>query len=407
VAAVARLVGDIDLAEDAVQDACALAVERWPAAGVPANPRAWLVGVARHKALDRVRREARRPGKEAAASLYPGGAAAGPDPLPGETDPMGDDELALIFSCCHPALDHGVRVPLTLRSVGGLTTAEVAAAFLVPEPTMAKRLVRAKHKIRQAGIPLRVPGPDDLPARLADVLRVIYLIFTEGHTASSGPDLLRPALCDTAVRLARRLAELLPGEPEVSGLLALLLLTDARRLARTTAAGELVLLEDQDRGAWNQLMIAEGDQRLRAALAQGRPGPYQLWAAIAACHSTAARPQDTDWRQIAALYGELIRYEPTAMVEANRAIAVAMAEGPSAGLVILDTIAGHPQLRRWPQLYLARADLLSRLGRTGEALDAYRTALELEPPAAERAFIQARIASLAPIPGTGGEPGTR
>jgi RNA polymerase sigma-70 factor, ECF subfamily len=407
VAAVARLVGDIDLAEDAVQDACALAVERWPAAGVPANPRAWLVGVARHKALDRVRREARRPGKEAAASLYPGGAAAGPDPLPGETDPMGDDELALIFSCCHPALDHGVRVPLTLRSVGGLTTAEVAAAFLVPEPTMAKRLVRAKHKIRQAGIPLRVPGPDDLPARLADVLRVIYLIFTEGHTASSGPDLLRPALCDTAVRLARRLAELLPGEPEVSGLLALLLLTDARRLARTTAAGELVLLEDQDRGAWNQLMIAEGDRRLRAALAQGRPGPYQLWAAIAACHSTAARPQDTDWRQIAALYGELIRYEPTAMVEANRAIAVAMAEGPSAGLVILDTIAGHPQLRRWPQLYLARADLLSRLGRTGEALDAYRTALELEPPAAERAFIQARIASLAPIPGTGGEPGTR
>jgi RNA polymerase sigma-70 factor, ECF subfamily len=407
VAAVARLVGDIDLAEDAVQDACALAVERWPAAGVPANPRAWLVGVARHKALDRVRREARRPGKEAAASLYPGGAAAGPDPLPGETDPMGDDELALIFSCCHPALDHGVRVPLTLRSVGGLTTAEVAAAFLVPEPTMAKRLVRAKHKIRQAGIPLRVPGPDDLPARLADVLRVIYLIFTEGHTASSGPDLLRPALCDTAVRLARRLAELLPGEPEVSGLLALLLLTDARRPARITAAGELVLLEDQDRGAWNQLMIAEGDRRLRAALAQGRPGPYQLWAAIAACHSTAARPQDTDWRQIAALYGELIRYEPTAMVEANRAIAVAMAEGPSAGLVILDTIAGHPQLRRWPQLYLARADLLSRLGRTQEALDAYRTALELEPPAAERAFIQARIASLAPIPGTGGEPGTR
>jgi RNA polymerase sigma-70 factor (ECF subfamily) len=387
VAAVARLVGDLEIAEDAVQDACALAVERWPA-NRPANPRAWLVGVARHKALDRIRREARRPEKEAAAaSLYPGGTAAGLAPLPGETDPVADDELALIFTCCHPALDRSVRVPLTLRSVGGLTTAEVAAAFLVPEPTMAKRLVRAKHKIRQAGIPLRVPGPQARPGRLADVLRA--------------------ALCDTAVRLARRLAELLPGEPEVSGLLALLLLTDARRPARTTAAGELVLLEDQDRGAWDRLKIDEGDRLLRAALAQGRPGPYQLWAAIAACHSTAARAQDTDWRQIAALYGELIRYEPTPVVEANRAVAVAMAEGPSAGLVILDTIAGHPRLRRWPRLYLARADMLRRLGRTGEALDAYRTALELEPPAAERAFIQARLASLAPIPGTGDEPGSR
>jgi RNA polymerase sigma-70 factor, ECF subfamily len=313
----------------------------------------------------------------------------------------------LIFTCCHPALDPSVRVPLTLRSVGGLTTAEVAAAFLVPEPTMAKRLVRAKHKIRQAGIPLRVPGPDALPGRLSDVLRVIYLIFTEGHRASSGPDLVRPALCDTAVRLARRLAELLPGEPEVGGLLALLLLTDARRPARITAAGELVLLEDQDRGVWDRLMIEEGDWLLRAALAQGRLGPYQLWAAIAACHSTAAHAQDTDWRQIAALYGELIRYEPTPVVEANRAIAVAMAEGPSAGLVSLDTIVGHPQLRRWPQLYLARADLLRRLGRTGEALETYRTALELEPPAVERAFIQARLASLTPIPGTGDEPGAR
>ena len=413
-AAVARLVGDLDLAEDAVQDACALAVERWQekgegeAGGVPAHPRAWLVGVARHKALDRIRREARRPEKEAAAaSLYPDGTASGPDPLAGDPDLVGDDELALIFTCCHPALDPSVRVPLTLRSVGGLTTAEVAAAFLVPEPTMAKRLVRAKHKIRQAGIPLRVPGPDALPGRLSDVLRVIYLIFTEGHRASSGPDLVRPALCDTAVRLARRLAELLPGEPEVGGLLALLLLTDARRPARTTAAGELVLLEDQDRGAWDRLMIEEGDGLLRAALAQGRPGPYQLWAAIAGCHSTAAHAQDTDWRQIAALYGELIRYEPTPVVEANRAIAVAMAEGPSAGLVILDTIVGHPQLRRWPQLYLARADLLRRLGRTGEALETYRTALELEPPAAERAFIQARLASLTPIPGTGDEPGAR
>lgn len=272
---------------------------------------------------------------------------------------------------------------------------------------MAKRLVRAKHKIRQAGIPLRVPGPDALPGRLADVLRVIYLIFTEGHTATSGPDLVRPGLCDTAVRLGRRLAELMPGEPEVGGLLALLLLTDARRPARSTAAGELVLLEDQDRGAWDRLMIAEGDRLLRAALAQGRPGPYQLWAAIAACHSTAPSPRQTDWRQVTALYGELIRYEPTPVVEANRAIAVAMAEGPSAGLVILDTIGGHPQLRRWPQLHLARADLLRRLGRTREALAAYRTALELEPPPAGRAFIQARIRSLAAAPEMGGGPGFR
>ena len=263
---------------------------------------------------------------------------------------------------------------------------------------MAKRLVRAKHKIRQAAIPFKVPGPDDFPARLADVLRIIYLIFTEGHTATSGPDLVRADLCDTAIRLGRRLAELMPQESEVSGLLALLLLTEARRPARVTAAGELVLLEDQDRGRWDQAKIAEGDQLLHAALGIGRPGPYQLWAAIAACHSTAASPEQTDWRQIAALYGELMRYEPTGVVEANRAIAVAMADGAAAGLAILDSISAHPQLRRWPQLHLAQADLLRRLGRTQEALAAYRTALELEPPLAERDFISARIRSLTTPP---------
>jgi RNA polymerase sigma-70 factor (ECF subfamily) len=383
VATVTRLVGDLDIAEDAVQDACALAVERWPADGTPANPRAWLIGVARHKAIDRIRREARRPAKEAPDA---GGL--------GEADLTGDDELALIFTCCHPALDREVRMALTLRAAGGLSTAEIAAAFLVPTPTMAKRLVRAKHKIRRAGISFRVPGRDQLPGRLADVLRVLYLIFTAGHHATSGPDLVRGELCDTAIRLARNLAALLPGEPEPAGLLALLLLTDARRAARTSPAGEQVLLEDQDRRRWDQALITEGDALLQTALSKGRPGPYQLWAAIAACHSTAPAATDTDWRQIAALYGELISYEPTAVVEANRAIAVAMAEGPAAGLVILDALSGHPQLSRWPQLHMARADLLRRLDRRAQAAAAYRTALELEPAPAERAFIGARLRAL-------------
>jgi len=405
VATVTRLVGDLDIAEDAVQEACALAIERWPADGTPANPRAWLIGVARHKAIDRIRREARRPAKEAPAAreIGPGSGSVEAGSVEAgsrEAGLMGDDELALIFTCCHPALDREVRMALTLRAVAGLSTAEIAAVFLVPVPTMAKRLVRAKDKIRRAGISFRVPAAQDRPGRLADVLRVLYLIFTAGHHASSGPDLVRGEVCDTAIRLARNLARLLPDEPEVIGLLALLLFTDARRPARTNAAGELVLLEDQDRGLWDRMLIAEGDELLQAALAAGRPGPYQLWAAIAACHSTVPTARATDWRQIAALYGELIRYEPTAVVEANRAIAVAMAEGPAAGLVILDTISAHPQLSRWPPLHMARADLLRRLDRRIEAAAAYRTALELEPAPAERAFIQARLSSLAP--GLGG-----
>jgi RNA polymerase sigma-70 factor (ECF subfamily) len=398
VATVTRLVGDLDIAEDAVQEACALAVERWPADGTPANPRAWLIGVARHKAIDRIRREARRPGKEAPAvrDLGPGFlsvAAESAEAGSVEARSVGDDELALIFACCHPALAREVRMALTLRAVAGLSTAEIATVFLVPTPTMAKRLVRAKDKIRRAGISFRVPAAPDRPRRLADVLRVLYLIFTAGHHASSGPDLVRGEVCDTAIRLARSLARLLPDEPEAIGLLALLLLTDGRRPARTSAAGELVLLEDQDRGLWDRALIAEGETLLLAALTAGRPGPYQLWAAIAACHSTAPTARDTDWRQIAALYGELIRYEPTAVVEANRAIAVAMAEGPAAGLVILDVLSAHPQLSRWPQLHMARADLLRRLDRGAEAAAAYRIALELEPAPAERAFIGARLSS--------------
>jgi RNA polymerase sigma-70 factor (ECF subfamily) len=390
VATVARLVGDIDAAEDAMQDACLAALAQWPATGVPANPGSWLVGTARHKALDRLRREQRRPDKEVAAVRELG------DPVPVGSEPTGDDQLSLIFACCHPALDPTVRVPLTLRSVCGLTTAEIAAVFLVPEPTMAQRLVRAKRKIRQAGIPLRVPPVEAMPDRLAGVLRAVYLVFTEGHRPAAGDCPVRADLCEEAIRLARVLAALLPAEPEVTGLLALLLLTDARRPARIDDRGGLVLLADQDRGLWDADAVAEGAALVEATLRAGRPGPYQLQAAIAACHSTAPTAEATDWRQIAALYGELMRHEPTLVVEANRAVAVAMAEGPHAGLVILDVLGADPRMARWPLLHTARADLLARAGRAADAVAAYRQALELEPPTAERAFIGRRMRELDP-----------
>lgn len=391
VATTTRLTGDLEVAEDAVQEACALALVKWPAEGVPGNPRAWLTGVARHKALDRLRREALRAGKEAAAMREPTADPAGADA----------DELELIFMCCHPALDPAARIALTLRSVCGLDTRGIAAAFLLPEPTVAQRIVRAKRKIRDAGIRLRVPDSEDLPGRLAVVLRVVYLVFTQGHMASSGAELVRGELCDQAIELARALTALLPGEPEAAGLLALLLLTDARRDARTGGTGELVLLADQDRSRWDRAKIAEGEHLLETALRAGRPGPYQLHAAIAACHSCASGAGQTDWREIAALYGELIRYEPTAVVEANRAVAVAMSEGPAAGLVILDALGGNERIAGWAQFHIARAELLTRVGRYADAAQAYRAALELEMPAPERAYVERRRATLSGLDAPG------
>jgi RNA polymerase sigma-70 factor (ECF subfamily) len=388
VAAVTRQVGDLTVAEDAVQDACTAALAQWPTEGLPASPGAWLIGTARHKALDRIRRERRRADKEAEAVRE-----EAPPPETGWAAST-DDELALIFTCCHPALDPAARVALTLRAVCGLSTAEIAAAFLVPEPTMAQRLVRAKRKIRQAGIAFRVPDPDGLPARLAAVLRVVYLVFTEGHLATGGAALIRGELCDQAIRLARALATLLPDEPEVTGLLALLLLTDARRGARVSPDGDLVLLAEQDRSQWDHTMIAEGEELVERALRHNRPGPYQIQAAIAACHSAAHTAEATNWREIALLYGELIRYEPTPMVEANRAVAVAMSEGPAAGLVILDAIGVDPRLARWPQLHIARAELLRQVGRRADAIAAYEAAIALEPPAPERAFLARRISQM-------------
>jgi RNA polymerase sigma-70 factor (ECF subfamily) len=390
VATVTRLVGDLQVAEDAVQEACLAALAQWPAAGIPARPLPWLVGTARHKALDWQRREVRRVDKETEAARE----RAGQPGPPGTIDVIGDDRLALIFLCCHPALDAGVRVPLTLRSVGGLSTAQIAAAFLTSEPTMAQRLTRAKRKIREAGIAFRMPDPAEFGGRLAGVLRVLYLIFTVGHRAPAGDDLIRPELCEEAIRLGRALAGLLPDEPEVIGLLALLLLVDARRPGRLDPAGDLVLLTDQDRTRWNRTMIDEGTALLDRALRAGQPGPYQIQAAIAACHSTAPGAAETDWPQIAALYRRLAEIQPTAVVAANQAVAVAMVEGPAAGLAILDPLTTDPRLAGWTQLQVARADLLSRLGERDLARDAYRAALAGHPPAAEQAFIARRLREL-------------
>jgi RNA polymerase sigma-70 factor, ECF subfamily len=385
---VAQLSGDLSLAEDCAQEACAAAVKQWRHDGVPANPGGWIVAVARRRALDHLRRESARAGKEREAMQELTGAE------PDGSAVADDDQLALLFACCHPALDAPSRVTLTLRVVCGLPTASIARLLLLSEPTVAQRIVRAKRKIRDAGIRLRVPDPGEQLGRLAAVLLVVYLTFTEGHSPHGTSAVVRDDLCEEALRLARKLHQLLPEEPEVTGLLALILLTSARSAARADQDGALVLLTDQDRSRWDRGRLDEGRSLVETALAQRRPGSYQLQAAIAACHADAAAAADTDWRQIAALYSELLRFDPSPVVEANRAVAVAYAEGPAAGLAILDTLAASSQLARWPQLHIARGALLTQCGRYHEALCAYRDALALEPAEAVRHYITSQIAAL-------------
>jgi RNA polymerase sigma-70 factor (ECF subfamily) len=385
VATLIRVLGDFDLAEEAVQEAFVVAMERWPRDGIPENPGAWITITARNKAIDRLRRERRLEKKRETLAKLEG--LRTEDPVESHTIP--DDRLRLIFTCCHPALSLDAQVALTLRTLGGLRTAEIARAFLVPEATMAQRLVRAKNKIAAAGIPYRIPPDRDLPDRLRSVLAVLYLVFNEGYSATAGDALTRKELCVEAIRLARVVVELMPDEPEALGLLALMLLQDSRRESRVGPAGELTLLEDQDRTTWDRSEIDEGAAVLDAALRRGRPGPYQIQAAIAAIHAHAPRPEDTDWRQIAALYERLAAAQPSPVVELNRAAAVAMADGPSLGLELMAPLA--ESLDRYHLFHSARADLLRRVGRRVEAAAAYRRALGLCGNDVERRFLARRL----------------
>ena len=405
VATLIRVTGDWDLAEECAQDAFAQAVATWPRDGVPDRPGAWLTTTARNRAMDRLRRGAVEAARlralatelEALETPAPAPDEVNLDPdmdpdIAGDEDGVPDDRLRLIFTCCHPALQLDARVALTLRTLAGLTTTEIARAFLVPEATMAQRLVRAKRKIRNAKIPYRVPPAHLLPERTTAVLGVLYLLFNEGYSATAGADMIRQALTAEAIRLARVLTELMPDEPEARGLLALMLLHDSRRAARVDDAGDLVTLEDQDRSRWDRGQIAEALPLL--APDPGRSGPYQLQAAIAACHATAAQAADTDWARIARLYTRLAEHLPSPVIQLNRAVALAMADGPRVGLALVDEIAAAGSLPGYYLVPATRADLLRRMGRTAEAAAAYREALELAPTDVERRFLTRRLAAL-------------
>jgi RNA polymerase sigma-70 factor (ECF subfamily) len=392
VATLIRLTGDWDLAEECAQDAFARALVRWPVDGVPTRPGAWLTTTARNRATDLLRRSTVEAARlRDVATTTPD---TEPPPRPPEEDAVPDDRLRLMFTCCHPALPLEAQVALTLRTLAGLTTTEIAKAFLIPEPTMAQRLVRAKRKIRNAGIPYRVPPPHLLADRTTAVLGVLYLLFNEGYAASAGRDLTRRALTSEAIRLARVLVELMPAEPEARGLLALMLLHDSRREARFDRTGDVVTLQEQDRTTWDHDEIDEGLELLEGALVEGQPGRYQVQAAVVACHATAATPADTDWPQIAGLYATMARLAPSPVVELNRAVAVAMADGPAVGLALVDAVRAEGSLPDYHLLPATRADLLRRLGRTAEAAVAYREALALAPTDVERRFLARRLTEI-------------